>query len=318
MRVEAGEVEAVLRQQADVSDAVVAARQDALQNQSLIVYVVGRNGVWVDKGELRHFLRVRVPNYMIPSAFVMMDALPLNASGKVDRHALPAPEVVLRERDAASGEPHDVMERQLQAIWERALKVEPIGVTDDFFELGGHSLLAVELFAEMEKELGCKLPLTALFQAPTIEGLAAEIRAKEIRANGIRESGLPAKWSPLVPIQVGGDKPPFFCVHGLGGGVVDYARLARLLGPEQPFYGLQAYGMESGQTPDKEIGQMAARFIAAMREVQPKGPYALGGYSYGGTVAYEMARHWRCRGSGLRCWRCLIIRRQIPIIHGCA
>jgi thioesterase domain-containing protein len=174
----------------------------------------------------------------------------------------------------------------LAAIWVKLLNVESVGVNDDFFELGGHSLLAIALFAEIEREFGKRLPVATLFRAPTIEKLAPLLR-QEVK---------PGAWSPLVTIQGRGSQQPFFCIHGFGGGVVGYRALAKYLGEERPFYGLQARGQKKGTEPDTTIEQMAARYAAAIREKQPHGPYSLGGYCYGGTVALEVAQQLMAQG----------------------
>jgi thioesterase domain-containing protein/acyl carrier protein len=171
------------------------------------------------------------------------------------------------------------LELKLQRIWQKVLAVSPIGMDDNFFELGGHSLLAVRLFAQIEKSLGRNLPLATLFQAPTIRSLAEVLR----------KDGWAAPWSSLVLLQSGGNRRPFFCVHAAGGNVLEYHALAQLLGADQPFYGFQALGLDGKQPPHTSIKEMAAHYIREMREVQPEGPYFIGGRSSGGAVAFEMA-----------------------------
>jgi thioesterase domain-containing protein/aryl carrier-like protein len=175
--------------------------------------------------------------------------------------------------------PHDSLEFQLRAIWEDLLERQPIGVHEDFFQLGGDSVLAMSLLARIQ-ETGYTLPAGGIFQAPTIAKLAQTLR---------NESG-PDSWSALVPIQPEGTKIPFFCVHPGGGNVLCYLQLARLLGRDQPFYGLQAPGVDGIRLPLTTIAEMSEEYIAAIRQVCPRGPYALGGWSVGGVVAYEMAR----------------------------
>jgi thioesterase domain-containing protein len=152
--------------------------------------------------------------------------------------------------------------------------------------VGGHSLLAISLFYRIEREFKRSLPVVAIFQSPTIEGLAEMIRSGR---NLVDQS-------VLVPIQESGTKPPFFCVHGFGGGVADYYDLAHLLGEDQPFYGIQARGVDNLDSPHDVVEEMAAYYLKAMREVQPTGPYYLGGYCYGGVVAYEIARQLEAQG----------------------
>ncbi|WP_253900255.1 condensation domain-containing protein [Corallococcus carmarthensis] len=183
--------------------------------------------------------------------------------------------------------PRDDLERELVALWEELLDVRPIGVTRSFFDLGGHSLLAVKLMARIREHFHRELPLAALFQAPTVETLARLL------------GQAPTVFSPLVPIQREGTRRPFFCVHPVGGNVLAYAALAKQLGPEQPFYGLQSQGLDGSRPPLDSVEAMAALYVAAVRTVQPHGPYRLGGWSMGGVVAFEMARQLQARGEAV-------------------
>jgi thioesterase domain-containing protein/acyl carrier protein len=227
---------------------------------------------------------------MVPAAFVQLDSLPLSPNGKVDRRALPAPELPAAGQAAgADSRPRTPLEATLAGIWAEVLGVPAVGIHDNFFALGGHSLLGIQLFARMEQELGQRLPLALLFQAPTVAQLAAQI-------------DLPASsqaWQTLIPIQAEGRRPPFFCVHGFGGGVVGYADLAHLLPADQPFYGLQAAGLDGHEPPDTTIEAMAARYVTALRDRQPHGPYTLGGYCLGGVIAFEMARQLEAAGEAV-------------------
>jgi thioesterase domain-containing protein/acyl carrier protein len=223
---------------------------------------------------------------MVPSAFVVLDALPLTPNGKVDRRALPAPNQAESDLQDAFLAPRDTLELQLAHIWEELLGVSPIGVTNNFFDLGGHSLLAARLIAQIDKQFGQNLPLATLFQGATIERLAGVLR---------QQIGSPS-WSPLVAIQPGGSQRPFFCVHPAGGNVLCYYDLARCLDSDQPFYGFQAKGLDGQQDPNTTVEDMAVDYIEALRVIQPEGPYFLGGWSYGGIVAFEMARKLRTQG----------------------
>src|SRR2546425_6293135 len=216
---------------------------------------------------------------MMPSIFVTLESLPLSPMGKVDRGALPAPGDFKRECEKSFATPGNELELKLTRMWEQVLRVQPIGVDENFFELGGHSLLAVKLFAEVEKSFGKNLPLATLFQAPTVRQLARVLH----------DEGWQTAWSSLVMIHPGGARIPFFCVHAAGGNVLEYHELARMLGPDQPFYGLQAKGLSGEEQPHTSITEMAAHYLREMREVQPEGPYLLGGRSSGGTIAFEMA-----------------------------
>jgi thioesterase domain-containing protein/acyl carrier protein len=223
---------------------------------------------------------------MLPTPIVVVDSLPLTPGGKVARRALPIPERPAPTIDAELVEPSDGLELQVARVWEELLGVQGVGVRDNFFELGGHSLLAIQLFSRLEERLGQKLPVATLFRAPTVEQLASVIREEDPGAD----------WSILVPIQARGSRPPLFCVHGFGGGVLDYGELAGLLGPDQPFFGLQARGRDGLNKPHSRIEEMAEAYIAAVRAMQPHGPYHLGGYCYGGIVAFEMARQLQAKG----------------------
>jgi len=276
-RIELGEIETALAEHHAVRQAVVVVHSQN-DDQRLVAYLTASNGS-LHQGEVREYLQTRLPDYMVPSVYVTMDAFPLSPAGKVDRRALPAPEESKREADKGFVAPTDELELKLTRIWERVLKVSPIGTDENFFDLGGHSLLAVKLFVEVEKSFGKNLPLATLFRAPTIRQLARVMR----------EEGWQAAWSSLVPIQTGGAGTPFFCMHSVGGNVLEYHELAGLLGADQPFYGLQARGLDGKSEPHTSIKEMAAHYIREMREVQPCGPYLLGGRSSGGTIAFEMA-----------------------------
>jgi amino acid adenylation domain-containing protein len=234
-RIELGEIEAMLAQHPAVQQAVVVDRE-ITGDRRLIGYVAAAASA-PSGSELKVFLRARLPEYMIPAGFVFMEKLPLTPNGKVDRRALPQPEGTGAERENGFLAPRDAIELQLANAWENTLGVKPIGIKDNFFELGGHSLLAVRLFAQIEKVFGKKLPLATLFQAPDVENFAKLLR---------QEGWLPS-WSSLVPIQPNGSRPPFFCVHAHGGNVLNFKDLARHLGPDQPFYGLQAQGLDGSR-----------------------------------------------------------------------
>jgi acyl carrier protein len=279
-RVEPAEVEAALVDHPEIGEAIVVLREDMPGGPGLAAYIVP--GVPED---LRLFLRNRLPDHMIPAAFFGLVRLPLTPNGKLDTGALPSERPAGISQNGESGEPRDVFERGVAETLEDLLEVRSVGRDAHFFELGGHSLLAIRLFARLEQRFGRRLPLATLFRHPTVAGLAAVLRGEE---NGVVDT--------LVPIRDEGTGTPFFCVHGFGGGVLGYAELAGRLGDGQLFYGLQAHGMDGEDEPDMDVATMAARYIEAVRRVQPEGPYRLGGYCYGGVVAYEMARQLQEQG----------------------
>ncbi|QSQ26379.1 non-ribosomal peptide synthase/polyketide synthase [Pyxidicoccus parkwayensis] len=278
-RIELGEVETAVRHHPAIREAVVVAREDGTGGKRLVAYVVPHEDAALEAAHLRAHTQGLIPEYMVPSAFVVLEALPLTPNGKVDRKALPAPDFTATRREGFIA-PRTGTEEVLAGLFSEVLGLERAGVHDNFFELGGHSLLATQLMFRVRQAFGVKLPLAVLFQSPTVAQLAQHLE----------QTRTPAPWSPLVPFNATGAERPFFCVHPVGGNVLAYAHLARLLGPQQPFYGLQSWGLDGKHPPLRSVEEMAASYIQAMRSVQPSGPYLLGGWSMGGVIAYEMAR----------------------------
>lgn len=287
-RIELGEIEEILRQQPEVLEAVVVAREDLHGDKRLIAYIVAAQGHSPTINKLWSYLKEKLPEYMVPSAFVLLDALPLTPNGKIDRRALPAPESTMHTAEETFVAPALPLHYQLISIWEELLDVRPIGIRNNFFYLGGHSLLAARLIHRMEQVLGKKLPLATLFAGPTIEHLAEVLQQQEDTS--------PRSPSPLAAVQTGGSRRPFFFLHGdFKGGPFYCFPLARDLGPDQPFYTLEPYRFDGLPLPPT-IEVMAAAHITAMRAVQPEGPYLLGGFCNGGVVAYEMAQQLHAQG----------------------
>jgi amino acid adenylation domain-containing protein/non-ribosomal peptide synthase protein (TIGR01720 family) len=285
-RIELGEIEAILEEHEGVAQAVAVARETSAGDTRLIAYFTVLPGHTLSSPELMSHLKSQLPAHMIPSVFVQLESFPLTPNGKIDRKALPAPQQPVKAPEAQSVAATTGLEIQLQNIWERVLGVRPIGTRDNFFELGGHSLLAIRLFAQMEKVFGKNIPLATLFQAPTIEEFAEVLR---------REDWASA-WSSLVALQPNGSAPPFFCVHSLGANLVSYAQLARHVGLDQPFHGLQPIGLDGKETPHTRIEDMAAHYLREIRAIQPEGPYYLGGVCLGGVVAFEMSQQLQAAG----------------------
>jgi thioesterase domain-containing protein/acyl carrier protein len=290
-RIELGEIEAALARHPSVNEAAAVVREDRPDDNRLVAFVVPREGSEPAPAELRSFLRNLLPEHMVPSRFIVLERMPLLPGGKVDFRSLALDESRPAEAMEPSGvPPRNPWEAALAEIFSDVLGVESVGVTDDFFSLGGHSLLAVGLAARIEKRFGRKLPLSVLFEGSTVERLAVRL---------FETSHQP--WSPLVAMQPEGSKPPLFCVHAIGGGVTGYYRhLVRHLGPDQPFYGLQARGLEEqAGLQHPTIEEMAAEYIDALRSVQPHGPYLLGGASFGGMIAFEMAQQLTGQGESI-------------------
>jgi len=279
-RVELGEVEAGLLRHPAVLQAIAIVVESDVAGKTIHAFWTANAGVVTENSELLLFVGDHLPSYMLPTSLTRLHTLPLTENGKVDRKQLL--EIAQRNlaRQTTYVPPSDILEVELITIWEKILGVPRIGVKDDFFQLGGHSLLAARMFARIEEKLGKRMPLATMFQAPTIEKLAQLIRAE----------GFSPHWSVVVPIQEHGSKPPLFLVHGLLCNVLSFYRLRQYIPADQPLYGIQAYGMDSGRASFVSIPDMAAFYIKEIRSVQPTGPYFLGGFSAGGLVTHEMAR----------------------------
>ena len=214
---------------------------------------------------------------------------PESAAAMKNGHCVQAGETSLAKPSASpsgNGRGGDEITRQLSRIWCDLLGLSAVDPDQNYFDLGGDSMLAVQMFVHIESRFRIKLPLASLFEAPTIRDLAAVIR---------READSSA-WSPLVTIQPLGARPPFFCVHGAGGNVLIYQKLAQHLGLDQPFYGFQSQGLDGTCDPLTRVEDMAALYVQNLRAMQARGPYFLGGYCSGGTIAYEMARQLSAAG----------------------
>ena len=290
-RIELGEIEAALHLCPAVADAALTVQGES-GDRRLLAYVALKNGQTIEINELRDFLRKKLPDYMIPAQFLILDELPLNANGKIDRRALPAlstavPVKMERSAEQNADAPLPAPLIQLLTIWERLIGAHPIHPDDNFFDLGGNSLTALRLFAEIKKNFQKDLPLSTLLEAPTAARLAAVLQQET-------DASMPSR--SLVPIQTKGAKPPFFCIHGGGGHVLFYYDMARRLGDDQPFYGLQAQGMDGKSPRHLCLEDMASHYIGEMKTVQPIGPYYLGGVSLGGVIAYEMAQQLQANG----------------------
>jgi amino acid adenylation domain-containing protein len=291
-RVEPAEIEAILSQHPAVQDAAVLVRTVADDNASLLAYVVPCPGHSIQRDVLRQYLQEKLPEYMRPTGYILLDALPLTANGKVDRKALLTSHARRQgqpERSVAL--PHTETEQVLATIWAGLLNLAQIGVHDNFFELGGHSFLTIRMLDSIHRHFQRTLLLPTLFKYPTIAQLAGVL---DQSANGT----LSPCWSPLVEIQAGCKRPLFF-VHPISGSILCYTELARALGPDQPFYGLQARGLDGEQEPCTSIEEMAQRYLEALQRVQPDGPYLLGGWSLGGLIAFEIAQRLRTQGQGV-------------------
>ena len=284
-RIELGEIEAVLARHPGIRETVVIAREDLPGDKRLVAYVVPQQEQ-PNNSELRSFLQERLPSYMVPSAFVFSSTLPLTPNGKINRRALPAPDASNIQLDTKFVLPSNPTEEKLATIWAEVLDIDRVGIHDNFFELGGHSLLALSLFTKIEKVLGRTFSLATLFEAPTVRDLANIIDRKQFLAAG----------SCLVPIQPQGSKTPLFLLHTKGTSVLFYRNLANYLGTERPIYGIQPQGLNTEAEILTTVEEMAAYYIQEIQKIQPTGAYLLGGYSFGGELAFEMSRQLHQQG----------------------
>lgn len=282
-RIEPGEVEMVIAEHPDVTEAVVVAVDGAKRGKVLVAYVTTADSTAPDTEsagrEIRRFAADRLPGYMTPSAVVVIDALPRTPNGKVDHTALPVPSDLSGSAGGDIVAPRDDVERRLAAIWCDVLGLDEIGVHESFFDVGGHSLIAVRLFSLIEREFGERLPLSAMIQNQTIAQLSELLRSERT-----------VEFQQLIALQPSGKGVPIFFIHGpIGEGII-YLELVRRLGGDQPAYAFQDRGLGRAKPQFSTIQAMATAYIDELRSVQPHGPYILGGFCMGGVVAYEMAQ----------------------------
>jgi thioesterase domain-containing protein/acyl carrier protein len=283
LRIEPGEIEAVLANCPGVAQAAVVAREDQPGDKRLVAYLVPAPGGAPEAGELSERLRRELPAYMVPSAFVSVDALPLTANGKLDRAALPAPEY----GSTGTGRgPRTPQEQLLCGLFAEVLGREQVRIDDSFFDLGGHSLLAARLVSRVRETLGVEVGLRTLFEAPTVAGLTDRLVMND------PDDALDV----VLPLRTTGGGTPLFCVHPGGGISWSYSGLLRHVGPEHPVYAIQARGLGRPEPLPTSFEEMAADYADQIRKIQPEGPYLLLGWSAGGLIAHAVACELQSRG----------------------
>ena len=281
-RIELGEVEAALARHPGVRLAVAFARGERLAVKQLVAVVEPRAEGAAPIEELLSLVKESLPSYMVPTRILAVDAIPVTANGKVDRKALLALEEADRDQAGnAARPPRDALELELVGLWEELLEIGGVGIGDHFFDLGGHSLLAVRLLAHLRGRFACELSLGELLRAGTVEGLAAILRERKT-----------ADHTSLVPLVRAASGIPLVLVHPGGGTITCYWELARQLGDDRPVYALQSRGLADGRFLTS-VEEMAQAYLGELRAAHPSGPYALAGWSFGGYVAFEMARRLR-------------------------
>jgi amino acid adenylation domain-containing protein len=283
-RIELGEIEALLSQHGDVQTCCVIAREDTPGDKRLVAYLVPHQHCTPTSNQLRQFLKAKLPEYMVPQAFVILEQMPLTPSGKVDRRGLQPPSNITTSDTFVA--PRNKLELQIAQIWSKVLKLNKVGVKDNFFDLGGHSLLTPYLMAQIKQQFGKDIPLVSLYQNPTIEQLATIVQKDSNSQSG----------SPLVALQPQGSKPPLFCLPGAGGDPFYFYHLSCCLGLDQPFYSFQANALFQKGELITQVEDVAAHYIQALLVVQPQGPYFLAGHSFGGQLAFEMAQQLLGKG----------------------
>jgi len=280
-RIELGEIEAGLCQHPTVQDAIVATVEDANEGSTLVAYVVKRGATTPQPMDLRRFLDSQLPSYMVPTSFVLLDEFPRTPNGKIDRKRLPHPDLVPQQRSVIA--PRNPVEEKLAVIWREALHITDVGVRDNFFDLGGHSLLLIRLISQIQKEFGQRLPVATVLESPTIEALAIVLAGGKTTSTICR----------VIPLKPQGTRPPFICL----GASPLFLPLARLLGPDQPFCGLDLTQLKKINLPDPcRLEDLAAYVVDAILEYQPQGPYSIGGWCLYGVLAYEAGRQLMAKG----------------------
>jgi amino acid adenylation domain-containing protein len=282
-RIELGEIEAALNDCETVRQAVVMLKSGKEGNKRLVGFIVSKEKL--EKESIVSELKKKLPDYMIPAIWVEMDSLPLTSNGKVDKKALPDPdieELLTNEYEA----PRDELEWSIAKNWKSLLDLKKVGINDNFFELGGHSLLALRVFSYIEKLTGKKLPISTLFTHPTIKELSDILKG----------DGWKPKWKSLVAVRAGGSKLPLYCIPAAAGTALHFSDLLKYIPSDQPFYVLESIGNDGSEPPHTDLREMAAFYIKEVRSLQPEGPYLLGGRCFGGSVAFEMAQQLRAAG----------------------
>lgn len=278
-RIELAEIQNLILSLDGVKHCAVIADDDGNNEKRLVAYVV-TGGAQFGKTDAIHHLSNQLPDYMIPKIWMVIDELPLNANGKLDKKLLPKAGSITEQSGYRFVAPRTRAQILLTQIWQNSLKLEKVSIRDNFFELGGHSLIAVKVMLAIEKETGKRLPMASLFEYSTVEKLATLLESDEDEI----------KWDSLVPIRQEGHKPPVYLVHGAGLNVLVFQSLTKYLDEEQPVYALQALGLNGQTELLYSLEEIAAKYVSEILENDPIGPYRLAGYSLGGKIAYEMAR----------------------------
>lgn len=278
-RVELGEIQSILATYPGIEDCVVTIKTSAKGEQRLVAYYIVKETNTINDIALRNFCSERLPDYMVPSVFMELEAFPLNNNRKTDIKKLPEP--VIKNENSVCVPARDVTELELLKIWEDVLEVSPIGVTDDYFQLGGHSMLAVTMMSKIKDVFDKNYAISVLFEHPTIEKLAKIIRQEE----------QDTEVSPLVTFKKKETNTTnVFCVHPIGGNVFCYSQMVESFDENHNIYALQSPFLYQDGVPHVTVEDLAADYLQNIKKVQPQGPYNLVGYCFGGLISLEIAQ----------------------------
>ncbi|WP_225035705.1 non-ribosomal peptide synthetase [Winogradskyella sp. SM1960] len=284
-RIELGEIEEAINTIDGIESSVVLIDKDRLK--AFVISNNLENSSQVLEKNWKTYLKERLPLYMVPHEMITLDKFPTTLNGKIDRKSLTTSASKNSQKSTLTFAQSD-SEQLVAKIWQESLRIDKIDVDSNFFELGGHSLIAVKVMTRLEKETGNRLPLAALLEQPTIKKLAAYLDKKYIT------------WDSLVPLKTNGHKMPIFIVHGANHNVLVFKNLSEILGDKHPVYALQAKGLSGDIEPHDSVEAMASHYISEIKSVNPDGPYALGGFSFGGIVAFEMAKQLKAEGKEVK------------------
>jgi len=292
-RIELGEIENCITKYGNIKQVVTLVREDVIGDKRIVAYIELLQKVNDDNNklylkELKEFVAFTLPHFMVPNHFVILNSFELLPNGKINKQALPMPNSQGSKRLLVP--PSNIIEQEVQNIWQTALNNNQIDITDNFFDLGGNSLIAIQVMIQIEKKLGYHLPLATLFEAPTIQQLCTLVsKTKEATI-----------WKSLVAIKPQGDNPPLYIVHGTGLTVMVFNTLANNLANNQPVYGLQARGLNGTDEPYTNMQEIASYYVNEILFHNPNGPYMLAGYSFGGIVAFEICKQIKALGKEVK------------------
>ncbi|WP_330230540.1 amino acid adenylation domain-containing protein [Nocardia sp. NBC_00508] len=296
LRIELGEIDAVLCRDEQVGYAVTIGRAAPTGATVLVSYVLPAPGVEVDVAHLRAVATEALPAYMVPSAFVVLDAIPLNAVGKLDRAALPIPKFADEQTEYRA--PSTPTEETLADICAELLGLDKVGADDSFFALGGDSIIALQLVSRAKRK-GVHCTPLQVFEHRTVAALAAAADAGRAMLDELPPADSGPMLDVVLPIRIDGSEPALFCVHPSSGVAWTYSGFADSLAPGRPIYGLQAPDLGGSEAPAHSIEELADRYIREIRAVQPAGPYHLLGWSFGGLIAHAIATKLRNAGDAV-------------------